>query len=117
MLWGLHMGSSQGLLAALITDTTPVRVRGTAFGIFNLAGGAAMLVASLLAGWLWSCHGAPASFYARVVFMVVASGAWRYDPGACRAWFRKACEGRPSNMPRGARGRGRRQEGFTTINS
>jgi MFS family permease len=72
VLWGLHMGLTQGLLAALITDTTPTRLRGTAFGIFNLAGGAAMLVASVLAGWFWSRYGAPATFYAGAVFTAFA---------------------------------------------
>jgi MFS family permease len=74
VLWGLHMGMTQGLLSALVTDTTPARLRGTAFGIFNLAGGAAMLVASVLAGWLWSRYGAPATFYAGAMFTVVAFG-------------------------------------------
>ena len=72
VLWGLHMGLTQGLLAALVTDTTPARLRGTAFGILNLAGGAAMLVASGLAGWLWSRYGPPATFYTGAVFTLVA---------------------------------------------
>jgi len=80
VLWGLHMGLTQGLLAALVTDATPARLRGTAFGIFNLAGGAAMLVASVLAGWLWSRYGAPATFYAGAVFTVVAFGGLALPP-------------------------------------
>jgi MFS family permease len=80
VLWGLHMGLTQGLLAALVTDTTPARLRGTAFGIFNLAGGAAMLVASVLAGWLWSRYGAPATFYAGALFTVVAVGGLALPP-------------------------------------
>ena len=72
VLWGFHMGLTQGLLAALVVDTTPARLRGTAFGIFNLAGGVAMLVASILAGWLWARYGAPATFYAGAAFTLIA---------------------------------------------
>ena len=71
-LWGLHMGLTQGLFAALVADTTPSRLRGTAFGVFNLVSGGAMLVASVLAGWLWDQYGAPATFWAGAGFTVVA---------------------------------------------
>jgi len=72
VLWGLHMGLTQGLLAAMVTDTAPARLRGTAFGLFNLAGGMATLIASVLAGWFWTTYGAPATFYAGAVFTAVA---------------------------------------------
>ncbi len=52
-LWGLHMGFTQGLFAAMIADATPPPLRGTAFGVFNLASGFAMLLASVVAGLLW----------------------------------------------------------------
>ena len=71
-LWGLHMGLTQGLFAALVADTTPGRLRGTAFGVFNLASGGTMLAASVLAGWLWDQYGAPATFYAGAGFTGVA---------------------------------------------
>jgi MFS family permease len=63
-LWGLHMALTQGLLAALVADTAPARLRGTAFGAFNLASGVALLAASGLAGLLWQRAGAPATFLA-----------------------------------------------------
>ena len=63
-LWGLHMGLTQGILAALVADAAPADRRGTAFGIFSLAGGLAALLASLLAGFVWSRYGAPAPFLA-----------------------------------------------------
>ncbi|HLC43039.1 MAG TPA: MFS transporter [Methylomirabilota bacterium] len=71
-LWGLHMGLTQGLFAALVADTTPSELRGTAFGLFNLASGVAMLVASVLAGWLWHQYGPPATFYAGAGFTATA---------------------------------------------
>ncbi len=52
-LWGLHLGMTQGLLATMVADTVPADLRGTAYGFFNLASGAAMLIASVLAGFLW----------------------------------------------------------------
>jgi MFS family permease len=63
-LWGLHMGMTQGLLGALVADTAPEPLRGTAFGVFHLVSGVAMLVASVLAGLLWERAGAPATFLA-----------------------------------------------------
>ncbi len=63
-LWGLHMGLTQGLFAALIADTAPAALRGTAFGVFNLTGGLALLVASVAAGKLWDIYGPAAAFAA-----------------------------------------------------
>ncbi len=71
-LWGLHMGLTQGMLAALVADTTPSHLRGTAFGVFNLASGIAMLIASFLAGWLWDQYGPQATFYAGAGFTTAA---------------------------------------------
>lgn len=71
-LWGLHMGLSQGLLAAMVADAAPERLRGTAFGIFNLASGVALFLASLLAGVLWDRYGAAGTFLAGAVLASVA---------------------------------------------
>lgn len=68
------------MLAALVTDTTPARLRGTAFGIFNLAGGVAMLGASVLASWLWPRHGAPVTFDAGAMITVVAFAGLALPP-------------------------------------
>jgi MFS family permease len=71
--WGLHMGLSQGLLSALVADTAPEDLRGTAFGLFNLVAGAALLIASVLAGWLWQAFGPTATFLAGAVFSGLAA--------------------------------------------
>ncbi|MBI2295317.1 MAG: MFS transporter [Betaproteobacteria bacterium] len=71
-LWGLHMGMTQGLLAAMVAGTAPGHLRGTAFGFFNLVSGVAMLIASLLAGLLWDTLGAATTFYAGAAFSVLA---------------------------------------------
>jgi len=72
-LWGLHMGMTQGLLATLIADVSPVAYRGTAFGVFNLMSGAGLLAASALAGWLWDRHGPPATFWAGSALALIAA--------------------------------------------
>ena len=79
-LWGVHMGMTQGLLAAMVADTAPADLRGTAYGFFNLVSGVAMLVASGLAGLLWDRHGASSTFWAGAAFSVAALGglAWRH---------------------------------------
>lgn len=71
-LWGLHMGLTQGLLAALVAATAPADLRGTAFGILNLVSGAGLLAASVLAGALWEAVGPAATFYAGAAFTAVA---------------------------------------------
>lgn len=71
-LWGIHMGMTQGLLAALIAAEAPADLRGTAFGFFNLVTGGALLVASALAGWLWQDWGAGATFMAGAFFCLLA---------------------------------------------
>ena len=71
-LWGLHMGLTQGLLAALVADTAPARLRGTAFGLFNLATGIVLLAASGLAGVVWSSRGAEWTFLTGAAFALAA---------------------------------------------
>ena len=61
-LWGLHMGLTQGILSAMVADVAPKELRGTAFGVFNLASGAALLVGSVLAGLMWDRYGPEGTF-------------------------------------------------------
>jgi len=61
-LWGLHLGLTQGLFAALVANTAPEALRGTAFGMYNLITGMALMAASIAAGALWAAFGAPATF-------------------------------------------------------
>jgi MFS family permease len=72
VLWGLHMGFTQGLLAALVADTSPVELRGTAYGFINLLGGLAMLAASVIAGGLWDIAGPQGTFLAGAGFAIIA---------------------------------------------
>lgn len=70
-LWGLHMAFSQGIFAALIADSAGQQRRGTAFGLFGLASGVAVLLASVIAGWLWDHYGPAATFYAGALFTLL----------------------------------------------
>ena len=79
-LWGLHMGFTQGILAAMVAETAPQTLRGSSFGLFNLASGVCMLVASVIAGWLWDRHGASATFFAGAGLAVVPLVMCRFAP-------------------------------------
>jgi MFS family permease len=72
-LWGLHMACTQGLLSKMVADTAPADLRGTAFGLFNLVSGGALLLASVLAGALWSVYGPVATFLTGAGFALLAA--------------------------------------------
>ena len=72
ILWGLHTGATQGLLSTLVVDAAPADLRGTALGMYNLTTGIALLLASVLAGWLWTAFGPAATFLAGAAFVGIA---------------------------------------------
>ncbi len=72
-LWGLHMGFSQGLFNAMIADSAPAELRGTAFGIFHLLTGLALLLASVIAGLLWDAIGYQGTFVCGAGFALLAA--------------------------------------------
>lgn len=79
-IWGLHLGLTQGLLSALVADTAPTNLRGSAFGIFYLTSGTATLAASVIAGLLWETTGPPSTFVVGAVLSLAALVglfAWR----------------------------------------
>ncbi len=91
-LWGLHQGITQGLLATMVANASPVDLRGTAYGFFNLASGVAMLIASAVAGLLWDRFGPSFTFYTGAAFAALtmtglAVRAWRQN------WLRGSTEG------------------------
>lgn len=79
-IWGLYMGLTHGVLAAMVADTAPANLRGTAFGLFNLVSGIVMLLASVIAGALWDTWGASAPFIASAVFASIALIGWILTP-------------------------------------
>ena len=72
-VWGLHMALTQGLFSKLVADTAPADLRGSAFGVFNLISGGAALVASVLAGVLWTAYGPATVFWASAGFAAVTA--------------------------------------------
>ena len=72
-LWGAYLGLTQGLFAALIADTAPAELRGTAYGVYNLVTGVALLAASLLAGELWDHFGPTATFATGAGFAAITA--------------------------------------------
>jgi MFS family permease len=86
-LWGVHMGMTQGLLAAMVAATAPADLRGTAYGFFNLVSGFAMLGASVVAGLLWDRVGSAATFLAGAAFagVTLVGMAWRHRSVARQA--------------------------------
>jgi MFS family permease len=72
-LWGLHMGITQGLFSKLVADAAPAELRGTAFGAYSLVTGVSMLLASVIAGALWTSLGPAATFFAGAGFSAVAA--------------------------------------------
>lgn len=71
-LWGLHMGLTQGIITAMIADEAPASLRGTAFGMFNLLSGIALLLASVIAGWMWEDIGPQATFSTGAIFAALS---------------------------------------------
>ncbi len=71
-LWGAHMALTQGLLAKLVADNAPPELRGSAFGIFNLVTGVALLLASVIAGLLWDQYGSTATFLVGAALAAIA---------------------------------------------
>lgn len=79
-LWGVHMGMTQGLLAAMVAKTAPADLRGTAFGIFSLLSGGGLLIASVGAGAIWETWGAEYTFYAGAAICVATLVYLRKTP-------------------------------------
>jgi MFS family permease len=71
-LYGFYQGMSKGILSAMVAEKVPVNLRGTAFGFINLATGAALFVASILAGSLWSAFSPKITFITGSVFAFLA---------------------------------------------
>ena len=71
-LWGIHMGMTQGLLSAMVAENAPADLRGTAYGFFSLINGLALLIAIVLAGFVWDQFGATTTFYTGASFCLLA---------------------------------------------
>jgi predicted MFS family arabinose efflux permease len=72
-LWGAHMALTQGLFAKLVADHSPAALRGSAYGLFYLATGIALLLASVIAGLVWDALGPDATFLVGAGFAAIAA--------------------------------------------
>lgn len=72
VLWGLHMALTQGVFSKIVAENVPADLRGTGFGIFDLARGAAFVIANMIAGYWWKTVGPPAAFFSAAVFATIA---------------------------------------------
>lgn len=87
LLWGLHMGFTEGVFAAMVADSAPKDLRGSAFGIFNLLRGLVLLVASIAAGVLWDQAGPQATFgFGSALAVATVAALWLARP----YWRQKA---------------------------
>jgi MFS family permease len=98
MLWGLHLAFTQGVLAAMVADATPAELRGTAYGVFSLGTGLALLAASVTAGALWNSFGPRYTFLAGAVFTSLALAGLVIVPKQVGAGTR-ATSREPNDIP------------------
>ncbi len=84
VLWGIHLGITQGLLARMVADSAPADLRGTAYGFFNLMSGVALLIASVIAGLCWDQFGPEFTFYAGAGFCVITLVGLVFQPSHIR---------------------------------
>lgn len=71
-LYGLYVAATDGVLKAWVADHVEGPLAGTAYGIYAGLVGAALLVASVLGGVLWSQVGPAATFWVGAAFAVAA---------------------------------------------
>ncbi len=72
--YGLYYGLAYGTARALIADTVPPKLRGTAYGAYNAIVGLLALPASALAGQLWQAFSPSAPFLFGAVMALLATG-------------------------------------------
>lgn len=60
VVYGVYIAATEGVARAWVADHAPAGASGTAYGIFAAASGASLLVASVVAGLLWS-HVSPSA--------------------------------------------------------
>lgn len=53
VLYGLFVASTEGVEKAMVADTAPINLRGTAFGWFNMIVGIALLPSSIIFGFIY----------------------------------------------------------------
>jgi len=73
VLYGAYYGMTEGILRAYAVDLAPREMRGSAVGAYYTFAGAALLPASLIAGFLWDSVGPSGPFYYGALTSAVAA--------------------------------------------
>lgn len=73
LLWGAEIGITQSILAVFLADSCPQDLRGTGFGLFHFINGCCLLIANVLAGWIWHDISPSSMFYASAVIAVCSA--------------------------------------------
>lgn len=72
-LYGVYMAMTEGVSKAYISKLVPHEILASTFGIYQTAMGFATLIASTIAGALWSSYGPRVPFYYGSIMALVAS--------------------------------------------
>lgn len=62
-LYGIYASATEGVLKAWVSDLVPDQNRGTAIGLITMSSSIAMMIGSILAGFLWDEFGSSVPFY------------------------------------------------------
>lgn len=79
--YGVSVGLTQGVGSALVADFSPADSRGTAMGLYHMATGLGLLVASAGFGWLWGVPSIGPHGAFQVVGLIAAAGTF------CIVWI------------------------------
>lgn len=71
MLWGIVMGIQETIMKSAIADLTPLKKRGTGYGIFNTSYGIAMFIGSAFMGFLYD-YSIPILITSAVLLEIIA---------------------------------------------
>jgi MFS family permease len=72
--YGLYAGATEGVIKAWVSNQSAPEERGTALGFFSSCESIGALVASILAGFIWTTWGAAATFISTAFAATLAAG-------------------------------------------
>lgn len=73
LLWGAEIGITQSILAVFLADSCPQDLRGTGFGLFHFINGCCLLLANVIAGWIWHDINPASMFYTSAAIAACSS--------------------------------------------
>ncbi len=73
-VYGVQRALTDGVAKALVADLCPPDAKATALGLLDMLAGVGVLLASIVAGWLWDEHGAGAMLWLGAGWARVGAG-------------------------------------------